>query len=96
MNFNILNILNDLASSNSRLHKEAIINAQSDNELFRKVVKVALDPKINFYMKVPKATRSLTSETSLMEDGEPGLTLSDAIDWVVDKPIAWSDTSLGF
>lgn len=80
----ILQILDEIASNNSRLHKEAVIKREENNALFKKVVKVALDPKINFFMKVPKATRSLTSETSLMEDGEPGMTLENALDWAVD------------
>lgn len=80
----ILQILDEIASNNSRLHKEAVIKREENNALFKKVVKVALDPKINFFMKVPKATRSLTSETSLMEDGEPGMTLENALDWAVE------------
>lgn len=82
---NILYILDDLASSNSRLHKEAVIRSQKDNELFKYVLFVAMNPKINFFMKVPKATRSLTSDPTLMDDGEPSMSLSDAIDFAVDK-----------
>lgn len=51
----ILGILNDLAADNSRLAKEAILRDNLDNELLKEVIKLALDPFTQFYIrKIPE------------------------------------------
>jgi hypothetical protein len=47
----ILNILNELAATQSRLEKEAILTREKNNELLTKVIVAALDPKINYWIK---------------------------------------------
>lgn len=51
----ILQILENIGSDTKRSHKHALIEQHRDNDLFLKVVKLALDPYINFYIrKIPK------------------------------------------
>ena len=53
----ILNLLNDLASNNSRLYKEGLLTQYQDNAVLQKVVKLALDPFTQFYIrKIPDYT----------------------------------------
>ena len=53
----ILQILNELASTSSRLEKEAIILREKDNELLKQVYFLAYDPFTQFYQrKIPKYT----------------------------------------
>lgn len=47
----ILQILDNLASDTKRSHKLAVLEQNKGNELFMRVVKLALDPYINFYIK---------------------------------------------
>jgi hypothetical protein len=47
----ILQILNDIGSDTKRSHKEAIIEVHKDNKLFLRVLTLALDPYINFYIR---------------------------------------------
>lgn len=50
----ILDILEDLASNNSRLYKEKILKDNADNELLKRVINLALDPFVQFYIrKIP-------------------------------------------
>lgn len=50
----ILNILESIGSDTKRSHKLALIEQHKDNPLFLKVVKMALDPYVNFYIrKIP-------------------------------------------
>ena len=51
----ILGILNDLAADNSRLAKEAILKDNIDNQLLKDVIKLALNPFTQFYIrKIPE------------------------------------------
>ena len=50
----ILAILEDLSSNNSRLYKEKILRDNADNELLKRVINLALDPFVQFYIrKIP-------------------------------------------
>ena len=50
----ILNILESIGSDTKRSHKLALIEQHKGNPLFLKVVKMALDPYVNFYIrKIP-------------------------------------------
>lgn len=50
----ILQILEKIGSDTKRSHKLALIKEHRDNALFMKVVKMALDPYLNFYIrKIP-------------------------------------------
>lgn len=50
----ILNLLNKLQSTSSRLEKEAILTAEKSNELLQRVAFLALNPHIQFYIrKIP-------------------------------------------
>lgn len=51
----ILQILEDIGSDTKRSHKLSIVENNKDNELFKKVLKLALDPYIQFYIrKIPE------------------------------------------
>ena len=53
----ILSILNELAADNSRLAKEAILAREKNNALLKEVFRLALEPKINFWLfKIPEYT----------------------------------------
>ena len=50
----VLEILEDVASSNSRLHKEAVLRANRDNAVLQDAIMLALDPFTQFYIrKIP-------------------------------------------
>ena len=58
----IIDVLNELASTSSRLEKEAILKREENNELLKKVFFLAYDPFTQFYQrKIPEYT-SATSE----------------------------------
>lgn len=61
---NILQILNSIDADSKRGHKLAVIEQHKSNALFLKVVKLALDPYIKFYIKkIPDYTfRSLEKD----------------------------------
>lgn len=48
---NIYKIIEELRSDNSRLYKESILKQEYDNELLKKVLVMALDPNINYFIK---------------------------------------------
>jgi len=53
----ILQILEDIGSDTKRSHKLALIEKHKNNVLFMKVVRLALDPYVNFYIKkIPEYT----------------------------------------
>ena len=53
----ILGILNQLATTRSKLEKEAILKANQDNEVLKKVFLATYDPMISYYMiKIPDYT----------------------------------------
>lgn len=49
---NINSILIQLASDQSRLAKEDILKTNKDNELLKRVFKMALDPYVNYFIKI--------------------------------------------
>ena len=56
----ILAILEDLNSNNSRLYKEKVLRDNVDNELLKRVINLALDPFVQFYIrKIPDYTLNL-------------------------------------
>ena len=69
----ILQILNELASTSSRLEKEAIILREKDNELLKQVYFLAYDPFTQFYIrKIPKYTPNTNP-------------VGDNLDWGMDQ-----------
>jgi len=51
----ILDLLNNMASNNSRTFKESVMQAFKDNDDFKTVCRLALDPFTNFYIrKIPE------------------------------------------
>lgn len=51
----VIDILKDIASDNSRLYKEKVLRDNSDNAVLKEVVRLALDPFTNFYIrKIPE------------------------------------------
>ena len=53
----ILQILEDINSDSKRGHKQALIEKHKDNQLFLRVLTLALDPYVNFYIrKIPDYT----------------------------------------
>jgi hypothetical protein len=63
-------VLNDLfeqlASTASRLEKEALLQARRDDALLRQTIKLALDPFTQFYIrKIPKYERDVNKSMSL-------------------------------
>lgn len=56
----IRDILDTLASDNSRLFKERVLRENIDNETLKTVIRLALDPFVNFYIrKIPNYTLNL-------------------------------------
>lgn len=47
----IIDILLDVASDNSRIHKETVLRNNADNAVLKEVVRLALNPFVNFYIK---------------------------------------------
>jgi len=73
----ILKILEEIGSDTKRGHKLAVIEQHKDNELFMRVVKLALDPYVNFYIKkIPDHTFRF-----LQGPGDSHKTL----DWALDE-----------
>lgn len=59
----ILQILENIGSDTKRGHKHALIEQHRDNALFLKVVKLALDPYVNFFIrKIPDYTFKFLAE----------------------------------
>jgi len=59
----ILSILDQINSSTKRSHKLGLIEQHKDNELFMRVVKLALDPYINFFIKKIPAFESKNEQS---------------------------------
>ena len=61
---NVNQFLNSLAANASRNFKIEQLNANSDNEILREVIRLALDPFTQFYIrKIPKYTRGSAENT---------------------------------
>jgi hypothetical protein len=72
---NIDAFLNDLAANSSRNYKIDKLRENADNELLREVVRLALDPFTNFYIrKIPKYTPNTND-------------LGNNLDWALDQLI---------
>lgn len=57
-------ILIELSNSSSRLEKERILTEHKDDELLKRVFSMALDPYVNYYIKIiPKYTKNYLFET---------------------------------
>ncbi len=70
---NINSFLESLAANASRNFKIDQLNANSDNEVLREVVRLALDPFTQFYQrKIPKYTPNTND-------------LGDNLDWALDQ-----------
>lgn len=53
----ILQILNELAADNSRLHKEAVLKREQKNDVLKEFFRLSLDSMIQFYQrKIPEYT----------------------------------------
>lgn len=63
----ILQILEEIGSNSKRSHKLTLLEQHKDNEVFMKVIKLALDPYINFYIKkLPSYSRSAAEPKDLV------------------------------
>ena len=59
----ILQILEDINSDSKRTHKESIVEKHKNNQLFLRVLKLAYDPYVNFYIrKIPDYTFKFLAE----------------------------------
>ena len=88
----IIDILNELASTSSRLEKEAILKREERNELLKRVFFLAYDPFTQFYIrKIPKYMTDAVSTRTLqkaMDDlsqlSTRSVTGNEGIDWLTD------------
>lgn len=73
----VLKILEEIGSDTKRSHKLAVLERYKEDDLFMRVVKLALDPYVNFYIKkIPEYTfRFLESENDKHK----------ALDWALDE-----------
>ena len=70
----IIDILNELASTSSRLEKEAILKREVNNELLKKVFFLAYDPFTQFYQrKIPEYEKNNTSHAASLASMLPSL-----------------------
>ena len=70
----IIDILNELASTSSRLEKEAILKREENNELLKRVFFLAYDPFTQFYQrKIPKYEKNNSSHAASLASMLPSL-----------------------
>lgn len=70
----IIDILNEIASTSSRLEKEAILKREENNELLKKVFFLAYDPFTQFYQrKIPKYEKNNTAHAASLASMLPSL-----------------------
>ena len=70
----IIDILNELASTSSRLEKEAILKREENNELLKQVFFLAYDPFTQFYQrKIPKYEKNNSSHAASLASMLPSL-----------------------
>ena len=70
----IIDILNELAATSSRLEKEAILQREENNELLKKVFFLAYDPFTQFYQrKIPKYEKNSTAHAASLVSMLPSL-----------------------
>lgn len=71
----ILSILNNLASNNSRKFKLSVLQLNTDNQLLKRVVEMACNPMLQFYIrKIPKY-KPLNNPTQTLEQALNDLSL---------------------
>lgn len=64
----ILDILTEIGSSASRLHKEAVLKKHKDNELLQAVIKATYDPYVNYFLKqIPEYKQIGTTDIGMEE-----------------------------
>lgn len=64
----IYQVLETLASDNSRNFKISILKEHKDNELLKKVISLALDPFTNFYIrKIPEYSPAQTNQADTLD-----------------------------
>lgn len=82
----ILKILEEIGSGTKRSHKLAVIERHKGNDLFLRVIKLALDPYVNFYIKkIPEYTfRFLEGEHDAHK----------TLDWALDELFKLSSREL--
>jgi ATP-dependent DNA ligase len=69
----ILQILNELAATSSRLEKEAILKREVNNELLKRVFFLAYDPFTQFYIrKIPKYETTLKIDFITLDESMNG------------------------
>lgn len=72
---NINDLLLQLASDNSRIFKENLLNQNKDNDLLKKVIFLALDPFTQFYIrKIPYYATNTTEHAASLKSMLPALT----------------------
>ena len=77
----IYTVIEQLASDNSRLAKEAILKKNVNNELLKRVFKLALNPFVQFYIrKIPSYDTAVDINRKSLEDALTSLSvLSDRV-----------------
>ena len=70
----VFEILKKLENTSSRKEKEAILESEKDNEILKEVIKMALNPHLNFFIrKIPKY--AFTTEELSLQDAVGQLTV---------------------
>jgi hypothetical protein len=65
-----LTIINALAATSGRLEKEAILKQNCENLTLKEAFRLALDPKVNFYIKkLPAAGPKHTGDPWSLDKG---------------------------
>lgn len=91
----VLEILEEIGSSNSRLHKEAVLKKNAGNEDLKEVARLALNPFINFYIKkIPEYVSYTDGYTSLGE-GMSSLGLLTNRTYTGNNGVDWLKKILG-
>jgi len=77
----ILQILNQLQETSSRLDKEEILRKNKENALLQRVLSVTMDPRLNFYIKKIDQV-----ETSVLDDeSDTSTTLDEGLDFIIGQ-----------
>lgn len=80
----VLEILESVANTSSRLEKEAILKANSDNSLLKRVFKLAYDKQILFFTKqIPDESKWSTESSNI----ELGILLDQLEDVIVSRKL---------
>lgn len=76
----ILTILNQIEKTSSRKDKEAILEANKNNETLKRVLHISMDPRLNFYIKkIDKI------EKSVLDEEFQEITLEEGLNFIVDR-----------